>query len=212
MNLDHLLPLSAHKHLKKAAAGARGAGVGSMIAWSMKSSDLNSRNPQTKTKCGPVTGERMSLKYKLPKGHLTANPEYNQTRGSWRGARHAAFSPRSQRGVYFEESPSSSCDILLFLDFKCIKREPAYIDVVNQYCWRGELMLRCQVFHSKLTHFNRLRAEQQLNLLTEHCVSGIFIQFMSSVEYDAFKCLCLKEVMMSHSLFIFFPPGFVSFT
>ncbi|KAF0028219.1 hypothetical protein F2P81_019306 [Scophthalmus maximus] len=72
-----------------------------------------------------------------------------------------------EHSVYFEESQSSSCDILLFLEFKCIKREPAYIDVVNQYCWRGELMLRCQVFHSKLTHFNRLRGEQQRNLLAE---------------------------------------------
>lgn len=40
-----------------------------------------------------------------------------------------------EQSVYFEASQSSSCDILLFLDVKCIKREPAYIDVVNQYCW-----------------------------------------------------------------------------
>lgn len=48
-------------------------------------------------------------------------------------AHHAVFLEHS---VYFEESQSSSCDILLFLEFKCIKREPAYIDVVNQYCWK----------------------------------------------------------------------------
>ncbi len=42
-----------------------------------------------------------------------------------------------EQSVYFEESQSSSCDILLFLEFKCIKMEPASIDVVNQYSWRG---------------------------------------------------------------------------
>lgn len=62
----------------------------------------------------------------------------------------------SENSVYFEESRPTSRDILQFLDFKCIKKEPAYIDVVNQYSWGGKLKLQYQVFLSKPKHFNSL--------------------------------------------------------
>lgn len=138
--------LSPHISTLKAVAGR--AAAGSMIVWSMKKRNLNSHNPNKDRVC-PVTGGRMPLRYKLPKGHLAAKENGNKPWLPNAGKSSFFF---LEHDVYFEESQSSSCDILLFLEFKCIKKEPAYIDVVNQYCWRGELMLWCQVFHSKLAH------------------------------------------------------------
>lgn len=59
-----------------------------------------------------------------------------------------------EHGVYFEESQSSIYDILLFLDFKCIKREPAYIDVLNQYLLEYEVNSVASTVPFKCTYFN----------------------------------------------------------
>lgn len=121
------------KHLLKAAEGR--APIGSMIAWSMKNTEIwIAATLGNKDKVCPETAERMSLKYELTKGHLTTRQNKTKPPRVLRDTHHVAFLEHS---VYFEESHSSSCDILLFLESKCIKREPAYIDVVNQYSWRG---------------------------------------------------------------------------
>lgn len=85
----------------------------------------------------------MSLKYELTKGHLTAS------RAKIKLRRSDKYAPG---GVLEQNVFQQACwkkkigDILLFLDFKCIKREPACIDAVNQYCWRGDKMLLFQLF------------------------------------------------------------------
>lgn len=52
-----------------------------------------------------------------------------------------------EHGVYFEESQSSVFDILLFLEFNVLRGSQPILNVVNQYCWRGKIMLWYQVFH-----------------------------------------------------------------
>lgn len=85
-----------------------------------------------KDKVFPETEEQMSLRYNLTKGHLTRSQNKTKPTGS---NRHSGFLENS---VYFEEAQSSISDILLFLEFKCIKREPTYIECCKSILLEGQ--------------------------------------------------------------------------
>lgn len=95
--------------------------------------NLNSRDPLTnKDKERPGTAEWMSLKCKLTKGHLTASQNKTELKALNKRASCTVF----RTWYLFGRKKKIILKYLwhiAFLDFKCIKKEPAYIDVVNQY-------------------------------------------------------------------------------
>lgn len=78
-----------------------------------------------------------------------------------------------EHSVYFDESQSSICDILLFLDFKCIKREPASINVVNQYVleWEANAVVSTVPFKPNVfeQEYHRILSCRRFFIKFVHC-------------------------------------------
>lgn len=71
----------------------------------------------------------MSLKCELTKGHLTASQNKTEPKGLNKLASCTVF----RTWCLFGKITVKYVWHIAFLDFKCIKKEPAFIDVVNQY-------------------------------------------------------------------------------
>lgn len=126
----YLSLLNKKKQQNNLNAAEGRARIGSMILWSMESTEIwIASTPGNNDKVSPETGGRMSLKYELTKGHLTTS--WNQTNpGGF--DRHASCILWT--GSLFWKNPSQlSVTLCCFETLNGFKREPAYISVVNQY-------------------------------------------------------------------------------
>lgn len=126
MNLGHFLPLStqtpaADEHTVRAAP---------MISQGLKNVEIwIAATLSNKDKARSGTAEWMSLKCELTKGHLTASQNKTEPKGLNKLASCTVF----RTWCLYGKITVKYVWHIAFLDFKCIKKEPAFIDVVNQY-------------------------------------------------------------------------------